>query len=125
MAPKQAVKKTKSVDGWQVQVVGYNDLSIAPNGDASGEATRVPLDTLLATMMDFAGAAGSKLNTLDVCPSEFTIEGHVSLDVGGGVLLFGVSAGISVSMTWKFEEEWTATTPRGGKRGLTPDPDDD
>jgi hypothetical protein len=120
MAPKKAVKKAESEEKWHVEVVAFDNLTVGSSGAASGDATRVPADKLLDTMMGFAKQAGETLNGMDVCPSEVTIEGKVSLDVGGGVLLFGVSAGISVSMTWKFEDAWTATVPRGGKRNVAP-----
>lgn len=119
MTPK---KVQKSVDDWKVEVVAYDGMTLAPGGVPGGTLTQAPIEKLLDTLMTFAKAAGHELNTLDICPSELTIEGNVSLDVGGGVLVFGVSAGISVSMTWKFEEAWTATLPRGGKRGLEPEP---
>ena len=114
--------KKKSGDNWQVQVVAYDGLQLAPSGAPEGTLTQVEIDKLLDTLALFADKAGQTLNTMDVCPSELTVEGHVSLDVGGGVLVFGVSAGISVSMTWKFEDAWTSTLPRGGKRPLEPEP---
>jgi hypothetical protein len=119
MTPK---KVQQSSDDWKVEVVAYDGMTLAPGGVPDGELTQASIDKLLDSLMLFAKGAGDKLNALDICPSELTIEGHVSLDVGGGVLLFGVSAGISVSMTWKFEEAWTATLPRGGKRSLEPEP---
>jgi hypothetical protein len=122
MAVQKTQKKTKSGPDWEVKALGYNKLSLTPGGAVSGVPTPIPIDDLLEYMSAFAVKAGDKLNRLDICPSEVTIEGHVSVDVGGGVLLFGVEAGISVSMTWRFEQEWTSTTPRGGKRGLAPDP---
>lgn len=119
MTPKKA---HKSGNDWTVEVVAYKDMTLAAGGVPEGELTQAPIDKLLDTLMVFAEGAGHKLNTIDICPSEMTIQGNVSLDIGGGVLLFGVSAGISVSMTWKFEEAWTATLPRGGKRTLDPEP---
>jgi hypothetical protein len=120
MTPQK--KQTRSGDGWEVQVVAYDGLTLKPSGKPGGTLTRVDIDRLLDTLAVFADKAGKTLNTLDVCPSELTVGGNVSLDIGGGVLLFGVSAGISVSMTWKFEEAWTSTLPRGGKRPLEPEP---
>ena len=111
--------KKKSGDNWEVQVVAYNGLQLSPSAAPEGTLTRVDIDKLLDTLALFADKAGQRLNGIDVCPSEMTIEGHVSLDVGGA-LVFGVSAGISVSMTWRFEEEWTSTRP--GKRPLEPEP---
>ena len=110
--------RKKSGDDWKVEVVAYEDMKLAPGGKPGGTLTRVDIDKLLDTLILFADGAGEKLNALDVCPSELTVGGYVSLDIGSGALLFGVSAGISVSMTWKFEEAWTSTLPRGGKRPL-------
>ena len=105
-----------------MEVVAYDGLQLAPNGVPGGTLKRAEIDKLLDTLVIFADSAGQRLNAIDVCPSEMTIEGYVSLDVGGGALVFGVNAGISVSMTWKFEDSWTSTLPRGGKRPLDPSP---
>ena len=95
--------KTVQGEGWQVQVVAYEGLAVEEGAIAHGNIKLDQIDKLLEAVGKFAEEAGVKLNDMEVCPSELTIEGHVSLDVGGGVLLFGVSAGISVSMTWKFQ----------------------
>lgn len=120
MTPKK--KKTQSGDNWQVEVVAYDDLTLAPGAVPAGTLKRVDIDKLLDTLVIFAESAGQKLNTIDICPSELTIEGNVSLEVGGGALVFGVSAGISVSMTWTFEE--TVTRPREKRRTDPPPPDE-
>jgi hypothetical protein len=108
-------------DGWTVQVVAYDELELAPNAAPNGSLSQTHIDNLLETLALFADGAGQRLNAMDVCPSELTVEGHVALDLGGGILLFGVSAGISVSMTWRFEE--TVTHPRD-KRRTDPQPPD-
>jgi hypothetical protein len=99
-------------DIWEVKVLAYDDLTLTPNGAPDGNLKQVDIDKLLTTLALFADQAGKKLNDMDVCPSELTVAGNVALDLGG-VLLFGVSAGISVSMTWTF----TAVSP--GRPGRT------
>lgn len=110
--------RKRSGKNWEVQVVACKDLQLLKDGTTKMTTTRDSIDKLLDAVAVFADEAGQKLNAMDVCPSELTIEGHVSIDVGGGVLLFGVETGISVSMTWTFEQTWSQAVPHIGKRPL-------
>lgn len=106
------MNESQSGDNWEVRVVAYEGLTLAPDGKPTGNLTQAEIDKLLTTLALFADQAGKKLNDMEICPSELTVTGNVSLDVGG-ILLFGVSAGISVSMTWTF----TAVSPGRPGRG--------
>jgi Trypsin-co-occurring domain 1 len=132
---------TRARKPWKVEVVGFElgkggKPGIRDDGRATGDPTGIDVNLLLDAVGDFAEVAGRKLNELDVTPSEFTIEGHVALQVSGGVpvvLQFGVEAGLSISMTWKFEDSTvrvmtaqrkTPPPPKTGRKGVPTPPDD-
>jgi hypothetical protein len=126
---------------WKVEVVGFDvgksgKPGIRDDRTAAGDPKAVDIGLLLDAVGDFAQVAGKKLNELEVTPSEFTIEGHVALQVSGGIplaLQFGVETGLSISMTWKFEDSTvrvmtaqrrTPPPPRSGRKADPPPPDD-
>jgi hypothetical protein len=102
---------------WDIQVVTYDSGGKPPtltaNGVPSGTVKPEDIDKLLDALGAFAQQAGAKLNALKVTPSEFTIEGHVALQVSGNVfvLQFGVETGLSISMTWRFEDSTVQIAP--------------
>ncbi len=103
----------------RVEVVAYEDVSQLLPGGSPVQRT-ADLDKLLEPLYEFAERAGTRLNDMVVPPSAITVEGHVSVGVGGNIL-FGVDieAGISVSITWEFE---TVTGDRAGRRCPPPPP---
>ncbi len=111
----------RSGDNWEVKVVGYEGMGLSQNATPTGTPQPVDIEGLLDSLAIFADKAGDKLNRMDICPSELSVKGNVTLDIGGA-LVFGVSVGIEVSMTWKFDETFSSTSPRGGKRSIAPNP---
>ena len=111
-----------------IRVVAYDtaegDPFVGTGGGPTGVPTTVDVDKLLRGLGALADRAGQTLNALEVPPSSFTLEGSVALEASAGVVFtIGVTAGISVSMTWDFQEESTSTHPsRPGKRPLDPKP---
>ena len=119
------------MDEWQIQVLGFEtagDPTILPGGLPSGTPKAVEIEKLLDALLQLADVAAGKLNAMENAPSEFTLEGHVALQVSaglpGGVLQFGVETGIGVSLTWSFEKQEVVIMPRHG-RGFTPPSDPD
>ena len=108
---------SETTGNWDIQVVAYDSGGKPPtltaNGGPSGTVKPEDIDKLLDALGVFAQQAGAKLNALKVTPSEFTIEGHVALQVSGGVfvLQFGVETGLSISMTWRFEDSTVQIAP--------------
>lgn len=112
---------------WKMEVLGFDSAGEPPGVKADGTPTGVPKPVDIADLFDalgdFAAAAGEKLNELPCAPSSFTLEGSVALQILGGVpgiFQFGVESGISVSMTWNFEDRSVLIQPRHGRR--TPPP---
>lgn len=110
------VKREKG--DWTLQVIAYDtpagESVVDADGGPTGPPVPVAMDKLLDALTEFADAAGQRLNGLDVVPSSFTVEGSVALEVGGGlVLTLGVTTGVSVSMTWTYQDSYTV--PRGGR----------
>ena len=108
----------KKAKKWDIRVVAYDSGGKPPtltaNGDPSGTVKPEDIDKLLDALGAFAQQAGAKLNALKVTPSEFTIEGHVALQISTGlppVLQFGVETGLSISMTWRFEDSTVQIAP--------------
>ena len=108
----------QTTDDWQIQVVAYDSGGDPPtltdDGKPSGNVKPEDIDKLLDALGAFAQRAGAKLNALKVTPSEFTIEGHVALQITAGVppvLQFGVETGLSISMTWRFEDSTVQIAP--------------
>ena len=112
---------------WKMEVLGFDSEGEPPGVKADGTPTGVPRHIDIADLFDalgeLAAAAGEKLNELPCAPSSFTLEGSVALQVSGGVpgiFQFGVESGISVSMTWNFEDRSVLVQPHHGRR--TPPP---
>jgi hypothetical protein len=108
---------------WQIVALGFEtpgDPTILPGGLPSGEPKPVEIEKLLDALLELADVAARKLNAMEYAPSEFTLEGHVALQVSaglpGGVLQFGVETGIGVSMTWSFEKQEVVIMPRHGRK---------
>ncbi len=108
---------SQTTGNWDIQVVAYDSGGDPPtltaNGGPSGTVKPEDIDKLLDALGAFAQRAGAKLNALKVTPSEFTIEGHVALQITAGppVLQFGVETGLSISMTWRFEDSTVQIAP--------------
>jgi hypothetical protein len=111
-----------------IRVVAYDtpdgEPFVGSNGLPNGDPTTVDIDKLLTGLGALADRAGQTLNDLKAPPSSFTLTGSVALEAKAGVVFtIGVTAGISVSMTWNFAEESTSTHPtRPSKRPLDPKP---
>lgn len=120
---------SQTTDNWQIQVVAY-DLGedavqqISADGRPTGQVKPEDIDKLFDALGAFAQRAGAKLNALKVTPSEFTIEGHVALQASGGVfvLQFGVETGLSISMTWRFEDSTVQIAPQMRRKSPSPPP---
>jgi len=105
---------------WQIQVQGFKtegSPTISSGGRPSGEPAVLDIDVLLDALCELAAAGARKLNQLEMenAPSEFTLDGHVAVQVTGGipVLQFGVETGIGVSLTWTFERQEVVIKPKG------------
>jgi hypothetical protein len=90
---------------------------MTPVGGPTGTPTQEDIDYLIEALAELGEATGKALDEVQVPPSEFTVEGHIAIQVSAGlppVVTFGVDTGISVSMTWNFEH--TETKPLFGPR---------
>jgi hypothetical protein len=88
---------------WTLQVVAYDTPDgqsvVGPDGAPTGTPVPIDMNKLLDALTEFADAAGQRLNSLDVS--------------GGLVLTLGVTTGVSVSMTWTYQDSYSV--PRGGR----------
>jgi hypothetical protein len=112
---------------WTLQVLahecGRDEEALTPEGTLSGKPKGIDFGDLLNALTQMADVTGERLNSLEVSPTEFTVEGHVSLQVSAGVgpvLQFGAEGGISVSMTWRFEHSTTTMVPCSVRRVSPP-----
>ena len=117
----------KKATKWDIQVVAYDSGKAPPTmtagGKPSGQVKPEDIERLLDALGEFAQRAGAKLNALKITPSEFTIEGHVALQISAGVppiLQFGVETGLSVSMTWRFEDSTVQIAPQMRRKSPPP-----
>jgi hypothetical protein len=106
---------------WVLQTLVYDYAGQGPgfteDGDLAGKPTAEDIEVLVEALAKLGEATGQALDKVQVPPSEFTVEGHIAIQVSAGlptVVTFGVETGISISMTWEFTQ--TAVRPMFGPR---------
>lgn len=106
---------------WQLKTLvfdyGGGEPGFADDGSLHGRPRDEDIAILVKALAKLGEATGEALDQVQVPPSQFTVEGHVALQVAAGlptIVQVGVETGISVSMTWEFKQ--TAIKPFGPRR---------
>ena len=101
----------KSEGEWVLQTLVYDYAGGEPGFTTEGELAGKPkagdIEVLVEALAQLGEATGQALDDVQVPPAAFTVEGHIAIQVTAGlptVVTFGVETGISVSMTWEFEQ---------------------
>ena len=101
----------KREGAWELKTLvwdtGGTEPGLTPDGGPTGEPKPADIRMLVDALAKLGEATGQALDDVQVPPSAFTVEGHIAIQVTAGlptVVTFGVETGISVSMTWEFEQ---------------------
>jgi hypothetical protein len=96
---------------WVLQTLVWDYSAGEPGFTDDGEVTGRPkaedIELLMQALAKLGEATGRALDEVQVPPSQFTVEGHVAVQVSEGhptVVQFGAQSGVSVSMTWQFQQ---------------------